>query len=450
MKYSYLSFALALIILTLHFSTFVGAQNAPGVINYQSQFVKPSGDLEDRALDLRFSLWSDADFTSSDLTGTGAVDTGAANYGDFVAEFWNVTPNEEGVINIPLGATTPLPDMDPQVQAYLQVEVRLNDDNGDDTAYELLDPDLDVSVDRRQLSSVPYSFYSDYVGIGTQSDEFKIDANEDAADEIALNFGGVGIFDYSKTNSRFRFNRDVTFQQNQARDFVLHNVTDAATDIGTGTGALAGQMAYDSDDKVVQYYDGTDWVSLATGSGSSGGGESLTSITFNAEWGGSTYYPGSNDSGVFSSHSVRDPEVDGSGGQCGFASADPTDTRSFYCWAGTVPTSNPYQNMELQTNFRLPENFVRFGGDRDLVVEYRTEDSSYGYIDVLGFDDSATAITFSGSSTNISSNNTWEEAALGFSGSFSPGDDLMFNLEFNSKGGYPVMVSRMTLYYYID
>lgn len=189
----------------------------------------------------RFSYWKSADSQAGDVTGTGAINTSATNYGGWY-ETQTVTPNSQGYVLLELGNSTALPAMDSfavstLTSLYLQVEVKTS--SAADTTYELLDTNASSStIDRSSILSVPLALNADMLdqrdvgtgsgsipvlqagGVlskaaiagGTNSGSFVIDADESESASVILQFGTslTRRLTFDITNDRFSFSKGIS------------------------------------------------------------------------------------------------------------------------------------------------------------------------------------------------------------------------------------------------
>jgi hypothetical protein len=134
----------------------------PSTINYQGVIFDNSNNPITIPLKFRFSLWSNSDYISSDLTSTGAININNSAWSSYTEE-QIITPDINGNFQTSIGLTNPLPKLDFSIHKYLQVEVK----NAEalDTDYALLDVDNDVTNtnDRKRLGSSPYALTADRV-----------------------------------------------------------------------------------------------------------------------------------------------------------------------------------------------------------------------------------------------------------------------------------------------
>ncbi len=199
---------------------------------YQGQLLDSAGEPVTIAVTIRLSYWKSADFTASDLTGAGAIETAATNYGGWYEEH-TLTPGDGGAFAIEVGSVQALPDFSTLPQStltslFLQVEVKTS--GAADTTYDLLDSNPgNTAVDRTSVLSLPFAKNADLldqrdVGTGsgsipllTTGASFGIGGNmginnDNEAANAILTFGNnilAETLQFAATNGRFEFSDDV-------------------------------------------------------------------------------------------------------------------------------------------------------------------------------------------------------------------------------------------------
>jgi len=203
------------------------ADSTPNLLNYDGRLLNSSNAAITTAQDFRFSIWSNQDNQSGDITGTGAINIGAANYGGWYEE-QTVTPNSQGAFSVVLGSSTTLPVVQFSSGKYLQVEVRTS--GGEDTEYQVLDPDSSSStIDRMTIGSNLYAenaerLHNRSVGTGSGNilllqsgaalsigGNFTINDDNEGADAV-LTFGNIiaaETLKFLSSEHRFEFSDDV-------------------------------------------------------------------------------------------------------------------------------------------------------------------------------------------------------------------------------------------------
>lgn len=212
---------------------------------YNGHLLTVNGSPVTSAVKIRFSLWESADYVSTDVTATGAVNTGAASFLGW-QEVHTVTPDVSGYFSVKLGSvTTPLDltTLSGSAIANLSLQIEVKASASGDTSYELLDKDTSsATVDRSSVVSVPFARNADAVGqrslgsgsgsipmlgsggvigkgmlpLGTNKDSFAIDADGTASGAITLKFGETlgKTLTYDIASSRFNFNTNLRIQGN--------------------------------------------------------------------------------------------------------------------------------------------------------------------------------------------------------------------------------------------
>jgi len=229
-----LNFALAIFFLA---TPAQADRTAPHTIDYQGVILDDNSKPVTDKLNFRFSLWKNSDYISSDLTATGSINTSNVNFTNY-SETQEVTPDKNGNIYAIIGDLNPLPDLNPSIHKYMQVEIKKTTES--DTAYKILDVDKTKdSVDRSFLSSAAYAINSDLidnldVGYGpgqianlnanSKFDSsaipnsltetgFTINSGNIDIDSI-LNFGDDGVLKWDAIKNYFNFDKSVYINGN--------------------------------------------------------------------------------------------------------------------------------------------------------------------------------------------------------------------------------------------
>lgn len=279
------------ILLMIGNQTAMAVTTTPGVFIYEGKLLDSSGQAVTTAQTFRFSLWSSDDFVATDLTGAGAIEVTAPNYGGWFEEH-TLTPNTDGTFFVELGSITPLPNMVIGTHDHLMVEIK--NSGALDTAYELMDPTGDNGTDaddRQTLGSVPYTNNADFLDnaeIGTASgniatlgagglwdaalipgasnaDSFVID-NDDtvgAGGQINLTFGATlnQILGFNVDDDWFVFNNDVSFGQNEIKNVAIDNLAVAPV------APVTGQIYHNTTDGNTYIYNGVSFEDITAGAG---------------------------------------------------------------------------------------------------------------------------------------------------------------------------------------
>ncbi len=239
----------ALLIALIVAATLLVLQTASAAVSspqkhvYNGRLLGSDGAPITTEVSIRFSEWYSRDAVSGDVTGTGAINAGAATYAGWT-ETHAVTPDSQGYFSVVLGESAALPDLSAVSAAdldnlFLQVEVKAA--AAADTSYELLDVNpSDAAIDRSPILSLPFAQNADLLDqreIGTGSgaipllgsggrlavatipggtnvQTFVIDAANLATTEITLQFGTAlaKTLKYDIANSRFVFNDDLRIE----------------------------------------------------------------------------------------------------------------------------------------------------------------------------------------------------------------------------------------------
>ncbi|HHA18452.1 MAG TPA: hypothetical protein ENK70_01950, partial [Methylophaga sp.] len=118
-----LAIALTFILLGTYSNTYA-ATTTPGTIAYQARLLNSSNVPLTGSYSVRFSLWSDADFSVGvDVDGAGAIVIAAPGYAGW-QETQTVTTDTYGLFDVAVGSVTPLPNFTNGTHDFLQVEVK--------------------------------------------------------------------------------------------------------------------------------------------------------------------------------------------------------------------------------------------------------------------------------------------------------------------------------------
>ncbi|MDP3975961.1 MAG: hypothetical protein Q8P95_03515 [bacterium] len=379
----------AVLSLLLFFRQQVFAQEntTPGTMPYTMTLTDSQGNPLSMSHSIRFSLWSSADWTATDVSPDGSLNQAAVSYGGWSEEY-TVTPGVGGVLSFLLGSLTPLPDLDSSVHRYLQIEVRATADPL--TSYQLMDPSADAGadlVDRQQLGSLPYAENANRVDnrevgtaegelavlgsggrwsvsqipSGTDQEVFTLDANDTmeaaGAGTIRLQFGSslLRFLEYDLTDGLFRLNDDLDIQGNLT---VSGSINGVAAVVGEAESQTLTNKTLDGDDNTVQ---DLEWSSLKT---------RVRSISFVPEYSGAVLVPDGSDN-------LIDVTVGTEGaGQISH----------FYRFDSSQVV---LQDLDLRLKLLIPDDFVDFSNDSDLTFSYRSTgaSSAEAHIDIIPFDE---------------------------------------------------------------
>jgi hypothetical protein len=234
-----------------------GITTAPYTVAYSARLTDPSGTPVTTTQDIRFSLWSNSNFTPADLLPSGDFDPAASGYTGW-EETHSVTPDSNGIFQLRLGTINTLPNFNSSTQVYLEVDVKPS--GAALTSFEVLDPDgiIGNGNDRFPLDSSAFAINADTLDNhdacttlgtcapgdiafldgsslfpvstipgGTNANTFILDSDNNAPGNIQLQFGGTlnKILEYNPTLGYFNFNDNV-------------NITGNLTTTGTINGAV--------------------------------------------------------------------------------------------------------------------------------------------------------------------------------------------------------------------
>lgn len=259
------SFVVSIVLLGVPLSAHAANDTTPLLRTYKGNLLNSSGSPISTPVTIRFSYWKSADYVTTDVTATGAINTGASNYVGWT-EVQNVTPTAQGYFAVELGSVTPLVNLanlpvSTLTSLHLQVEVK--NAGTPDTAYELLDVNSsDATKDRSQVTAVPFarnadlldqkdtgtgSFNIPYLDMsallpkstipgGTNQNTFVLDSDNSATAEVVLQFGTTLAkqLTYDITNGRFNFNDDVRIQGDLTVTGLINGVNLSALQSSTG------------------------------------------------------------------------------------------------------------------------------------------------------------------------------------------------------------------------
>lgn len=199
---------------------------------YQGQLLDSDGEPVTTAVTIRMSYWKSADFTASDLTATGSLNTSATNYAGWYEEH-TVTPDDDGSFAVELGSVRALPDFaalptSTLTSLFLQVDVKAS--GAADSTYDLLDSNgSSTTVDRTSVLSLPFARNADLLDqrdVGTSSGSIPVLTagaslglggnlginNDNEAADAVLTFGNsilAETLQFAIATGRFEFSDDV-------------------------------------------------------------------------------------------------------------------------------------------------------------------------------------------------------------------------------------------------
>ena len=396
----------------------------PNIIPYEGVLRDAGGTPITVAQDFRFSIWLDSDFTAGvDRDGAGAIPGAAPGYSGF-SEVQTVTPDGVGYFQINIGEVAgTIPDFTITSDLYLQVEVKPS--GSPNTAYETLDIDgIDNLVDRQAIGTLPYARNADFIDNreigtsdgdiailgpgdvfdtsvipgGTNSDDFLIDANDDAPGITRLSFGGLlqnRILSYDPDgvalgDGWFDFSDDV-------------NIQGDLTVTGTVNGVPVGQLN--------------------------------KSLSFQPEY--MSYALDADGSDNRGKMEVFFIDTDG---------AAAPDNFNYYRWT----TKNPaLQDLDIVVRVRLPDDFLSFQAT-PIVFRYRTSDNvlASNRVDVSVEDSTGTLVPGLAGNTGLTSAGVFATTNITFGGgTFTAGSEITLRIKLSALSTNFADASDFTLNY---
>lgn len=477
------AFLLVLLPLLMAVSVLLGTPSAsaagsvPPYYPYTGYLLNSSGNPVSGEFRIRFSYWNTANAFPSDRQSNGLINTAAPGFLGW-QEVDVVAPGNKGAFTVMLGNVTPLPDfslwrVSDLRTLHLQVEVKSA--AADDTAYELLDPSPDETIDRSPVLPNVYSRNADFIdgrdvgtgsgslpllgtggvlgrgqmGGATNANVFTIDADGSAYDSVGLKFGETlgKTLSFNYPNMRFEFNAPVRIQGDLTVTGLVNGVniatlgssplrvwsgTGLTVNVASGSYRINGAITHFSGsgftltNNTEQYlfFTGTGFVARTGGYPNNISFIPIATVT--TQNGGVVSV---SDQRVLQSdsreHSMLevlhpgypDAAYDADGSQnVGQLSVD-HDTfskRNFYQWTSSKPALNDY---DLVVRYTLPQKFIRWQPD-PLKLHYKTSSGNAAdtKADIEVYDTAGNAVTLGGSSSNLTST-SWTSTGLTFSGS---------------------------------
>ncbi|MBT5236899.1 hypothetical protein HOL63_00835 [Candidatus Peregrinibacteria bacterium] len=502
---------IALIVMAISIPLVAATTTAPQRIIYNGHLLDSSGDAVTTEHTIRFSYWSSTDSVSGDVTATGAINIGAANYASWT-EVHTVTPNSGGYFSVELGSVTGLPDFSTMsvttlLNLHLQVEVKAA--AGANTAFELLDRNgADDTIDRSPVRSVPFSLNANlldrhevgtasgsisFLGsggflreAGTLTDRFTLDADNSTGGSIALRFGtDLGKeLSYEQDSNYFNFNDDVNIEGDLTITGLINGVdittiaagsdqthlkvssgTTLAVNISAGDYRINGavtQYSGNSNQTVVD--EATNYVFMGSGgltiqtSGFPTDESFIRLATVVATGGAITTIT---DRRVFNSDDrestiVRTyaPDYEGAAYE-----ADGTqNTGQLHVSSSGAAVGNHYvwtstrdslQDYDIVVHSEIPSDFVRWDAN-PLSIRYRTTSGSIAYAksDIEVYDTAGVQVTLTGDSSDLT-NTEWTVADIGFSGAptWTTGSGFLIKIRPFAKDSQEVQLGHLKIRY---
>jgi hypothetical protein len=128
---------------------------------------------------------------------------------------------------------------------------------------------------------------------------------------------------------------------------------------------------------------------------------------------------------------------------------DAVTLKNYYLWTSTRPS---LQDYDVFVRFQLPRDFVRWktSSANPLRVAYRSTSASTANnkLDISVYDTSGTAVTLSGSTTNLAST-SWTTTDISFLGSptWTAGQELLMKFHLSSGSGFQMHLGSVDLRY---
>lgn len=484
---------------------------APQKIIYNGHLLDSSGNAIVSEHVMRFSYWTSTDYIDGDVTATGAINIGAANYASWT-ELHTVTPNSDGYFSVELGSITALPDFSSLsvttlLNLHMQVEVKNATDA--DTSFEILDRNsADETVDRSPVRSVPFALNSNlldrrevgsssgaitFLGsggflreAGTLADRFTIDADNSTAGTLSLRFGGdLGKeLSYDQGNAFFQFNDDVDIQGDLTLSGLINGV-DISTlaagsnqthlSVSSGAGLSVNISAGDYRiNGVVTLYSGnnnqavvdeaTNYVFMGSG------GLTIRTSGFPTD---ESYIPLASvvttggaistitDRRIFNADDREQdivktyaPDYEGAA----YEGDGTENTGQLSVSNSGAAITNHYiwtstrptlQDYDIVVHAQVPTDFVRWNAT-PISLLYRTTSGSLSYAkaDIEVYDTAGLPVTLSGNFENLT-NTDWTTANVEFSGSpaWTAGSGFLIKIRASAKDNQQVQLGHLKLRY---
>lgn len=481
------------------------AESVPLTYSYRGTLLTSGGTAVTTAHVIRFSYWRSADAVPGDITGAGAINTGATNYQSWQEEH-TVTPNARGIFAVELGSVNAFPNLNIS-SLFLQIEVKPQGQA--DTVYEILDPKPANSlIDRTSILAVPFARNADFldfhdtgtssgsiavlgtgglfsrsmIPLGTNLDNFTIDSDNTSTGSITLEFGETlgKTLTYDTVQSRFRFNDSLTIEGNLTVTGLVNglnlgalNSGGAQLSVSTGAGLTVGVTAgsyrlngtiytFTGDSSVPLPNNATRFLYFTTTGLTTGtafptdasfiplarvvtAGGAVTNITDKRVL--------QNDDRQHTIVEVLHPIYEGSTlqadglGNIGQMSVENDEMyqRNYYQWTSTKATLQDYDILIRKT---LPNSFIRWNDSLSLMYRTTSASSTNNKVEVQVYDTSGNPVTLSGSVTDLAGT-SWRTAHIEFTGTptWTPGEAFLIRLKMYAKDTFEVHAAKVTLDY---
>jgi hypothetical protein len=480
------------------------ATTTPSMHVYNGHLLDSSSNAVTSEVSIRFSYWNSADFIAGDVTGTGAINSGASSYVGW-EEVHTVTPNSKGYFSVQLGSATALPDLSAlsdSVLTSLHLQVEVKPSSAANTSYELLDSDGDdATVDRAPVLSVPFARNADLLdkreigtgsgsipllqsgGLlpistvpgGTNENRFTIDADSSSG-SVVLRFGQnlARELSFNSAIGAFNFNDDVNIQGNLTVEGFINGVDVTAlspaqnthlrvssgaglsVDVAGGSYRVNGDITSFTGSSSVALQNNADNYLFFTGTGLTIANSFPTDKSFiplaKVTTSGGTIRA-LTDRRVLQSDDRQDtildvlhPEFDGST----FQADASNNVGQLALTFDNVNSKNYYlwtssrtslQDYDILVPYTLPLDFHRWR--ESLFIRYRTTSANDtdNKLDVQVYDTSGNPVTLSGSTTGLA-NTSWSTTHVEFTGTptWTPGQSILLRLKLYAKDSFQMHV----------
>ncbi len=394
--------------------------STPYTMTYTAKLVNASGSPIRTSQSIRFSIWSDSDWDSSDIDVAGNIDALATGFSGW-QETYTITPNSDGIFTVNLGSINTLPNFSASTHNFLEVDVKPSASPA--TSFEVLDPDGDTAntTDRKPLTSAPYAINADTVdnhdadntpnnipvldaegklifGVipdGVNADNFTLDQDNNAPDNvITLQFGNAisQFLRWSDPSGRFE----------------LSNNLDINGDLSfTGTGNITGATI-----------DGT--LNTLLNIPASALAPHVETVRLSPAYPAAVLTPdGSDNKGTL---------------KLLYANSGPTSRYNYYNWTTNSVT---IQDFDIVVRYQLPADFISFT-DSPLTLTYQTADAdpTHGKLDLSMLDSLGQPANLL-NAASLTSAASWSDAAITFADTptFTAGTFVEFTIKASAIDG---------------
>lgn len=466
----------------------IAIDTTPKTINYQGRLLDKDRKPITTPQKIRFSIWKNADFLNSDRDGAGNIVITAINYANWQEE-QTFTPDQWGIFSVQIWASNPLPDVNFNLHKFLQIEVKPA--TSANTAYEILDPtgNLNDTNDRKPINSAFYALNADkidnteigttsgslvklgsnnqwginFIPAGTNENKFVLDNDNNAWNEIILQFGQTlnKVLKFDILRNHFVFNANLLIEgllKLTGNQIILNNEATSDTDVfivANQQTSSGGTIKYNSTTKTWQIENNGNWFSniattnsnqVLTNKTIDASQNNITNLNVNTlqpvsqtiqfipEYPGVTLFAdGTNNSGTM----FADFEDNGW-----------TNKHNFYVWTSR---QNTLQDYDLVLRFQLPKTFKNFEANPiSLNLKTQNTNSLNNKIDV-SIENGSGAIIPLNNNLNLRSNlaDQWETKNITFSGVpvFYPGEWITCRIKLSSDKTGKAYAGELLMYY---